>query len=229
MKNQAPFRSLVSAVILLSSIAFFQGCSKGTSEEDLKKFADMQETIDAKDAALAKEAQRATALEEAKRLAEAATATASAAEATRTARLAEQIESEKAERAQLESMLSELKANKDAISQEQMSLKNQLEQAVQARAAAADAAAKKVEMAEAALARSEANKQSEIKAARDAALAEALARMEARAEKGGYTPASAVVTSRKRESISAFLSVQIAERNHQNNTRRTTQRRESGQ
>lgn len=225
-----PFDTLVmKKLTLLStlaalSLAILSGCSKGPSAEETQRLADLEASVAAKEAQIAAQTKRAAELEEAKRLAEIAAQKAGEAEAARLAELAAQFEREKQEKAKLAALVSNLNAASETSAAEQKRLQDALAKARTDREKDAIEANEKVRAAQAELAAAEASKQAEIRAARAAALAEATAQMQARADQGGYTPATAVVTERKRESISAFLSVEIAERNFRNNTRRHQQR-----
>lgn len=224
MKN-----ALIVITVIAVALAGYFGyeASQAPSEEELQQLADLEAALKDKEAQALEESKRAAALAEAKRLAEEAAKKASEAEAARLNELAEQIEREKQEKTRLEGLVTELNTKTETIVSQQKDLQDALARARLERERAAVAAEERVRAAEAKIARVEATKQSEIEAARAAALEEALARMEARAERAGYTPATEVVTERRQESISAFLAVSIKERNFSNNTRRTQQRRQS--
>lgn len=215
----------IIAIIAILLAGFFALKPSGPSEEELKKIADLEAALEEQEQQSAKEANRIVALEEARRLAEEATQKASEAEAVRLEELANQVERDRREKARLASLVDDLNAKTETISQQQKDLQEALAKARLERERAAVDAAAKLKAAETQLTQAEASKQMEIDAARAAALEEALERMKERADQGGYTAVTEIITERKKESINSFLSVQIQDRNFRNNTRRAAQRR----
>ncbi len=221
--------SITLATLSIAGFLALGGCSKGPSEAELAELAALKATAAENKALAEAESKRAAQLAEANELAKIAADKAAEAEATRRAELAAQFERDKAEKARLASMVAELNTQAAAHSQSQAQLEAELAKAKADRLAATKAAEAEVRRAQAELAAAEANKAAEIQAAREAAIAEATAQMESRAKANGRTSPTELVTDRRRESISAFLSVDIAERNFRNNTRRAAQRREAGE
>ncbi len=218
--------SLISAIATLA-LAVLSGCSKGPSAEETQRLAELEAAVAEREAQIAAQTRRAAELEEAKRLAEIAAQKAGEAEAARLAELAAQFEREKQEKAKLAAQVTNLNAASESSAAEQKRLQDALAKARTDRERDAIEANEKVRAAQAELAAAEASKQSEIRAARAAALAEATAQMRERAQQGGHTAATDVVTERARESVSAFLAVDISDRNFRNNTRRHQQRLEA--
>lgn len=223
--NTAMKFAATTATLTLVALAALAGCSQGPSEEELARLAALEAQIEEQEARAEREAQRAAELAEAKRLAEEAAEKAAEAEAARRAELAAQVEREKAEKARLASQLQQLNQRAETLAESRQELEAQLAQARQEREAAAREAEQKLSQAQRQLAQAEASKAAEIQAAREAAIAEATTRMEERARSVGRTAPTEVVTDRRQERPSAFVEVEIAERNYRNNTRRVTQRR----